>query len=84
VNESDGGSNSKKKQKQQQPSNGRIRLPPPNSKQAPFEDASLKSAAPRTKPSNHSKPRAAKLAKVEIHNNWEPVLLSAWGISSLP
>lgn len=64
VNESDGGSNSKKKQKQQQPSNGRIRLPPPNSKQAPFEDASLKSAAPRTKPSNHSKPRAAKLAKI--------------------
>lgn len=64
VNESDGGSISKKKQKQQPPSNGRIRLPPPNSKQASFEDAPLKSAASRTKPSNHSKPRAAKLAKI--------------------
>lgn len=64
MNESDGGSISKKKQKQPSPSNGRIRLPPPNSKQASFEDASLKSAASRTKPSNHSKPRAAKLAKI--------------------
>lgn len=65
VNESDGGSNSKKRQKQQQqPSNGRIRLPPPNSKQASFEDSSLKSAAPKVKSSNHSKHRAAKVAKI--------------------
>lgn len=65
ANESDGGSNSKKRQKQQQqPSNGRIRLPPTNSKQASFEDSSLKSAAPRAKSSNHNKHRAAKIAKI--------------------